>query len=298
MFEFLALYGDLYRDPILTAMIAGLGLGLLGVYVVSRRIVFVSAALSQTSALGVTIAFYLSAQLGLAGLLAELLAPALAILLSTIVVFSLVWLGERPTLGRDALLGVAFIVPTALVLLLGPLIAHELHEVEAVLHGSAVLVRESDLYAILGATLLVVVTQLVAFRAFVFASLDPLVARTQGVPVRRLDAILFGAIALLTGLSTRALGALPTFGLTVLPAIGALGLNVGLKWVFIIAATSGAASGLLGYMLALATDWSVGASQTLVAALLALLLRALGMLLNRGARPTPSSAPPEKARPA
>ncbi|WP_158542621.1 metal ABC transporter permease [Lujinxingia litoralis] len=284
MLEFLALYGDLYRDPILTALAAGLGLGLLGVYVVSRRIVFVSAALSQTSALGVTLAFYLSAQLGLVGLLAELLAPTLAILLSTLVVFGLVWLGERPTLGRDALLGVAFIVPTALVLLIGPFIARELHEVEAVLHGSAVLVRSSDLYAIAGATLLVVATQVFAFRAFVFASLDPLVARTQGVPVRLLDALLFGAIALLTGLSTRALGALPTFGLTVLPAIGALGLNIGLKWVFIVAATTGAAAGVLGYLVALATDASVGASQTLVAALLALTLRALGWLLNRRQR--------------
>lgn len=281
MLETLLLYGDLYRDPIVTAMIAGLALGLLGVYVVSRRIVFVSAALSQTSALGVTVGFFLTAYFGITGLWNELLPGGIAIILSTLVVFFLVWLGDRPTLGRDALLGMAFILPTAGVLILGPYVAQELHEVEAVLHGSAVLVRKVDLYAITVATTLVVATQLYAFRGFVFASLDPIVARTQGVPVRLLDAVLFGSIALMTGLVTRALGALPTFGLTVLPAIGALSLNVGLKWVFIIAALTGAAAGGVGYLFAIVTDWSVGASQTVVAAVFALTLRGIALLLKR-----------------
>lgn len=281
MFDLLLLYGDLYRDPILAAMFAGLCLGLLGVYVVSRRIVFVSAALAQSAALGVTLGFFAIAYLGVTGLGVDLLPPLFAILLSVIVVTALVLYGERPTLGRDAILGIAFIVPTALVLLISPYIAQEIHEVEAVLHGSAVLVRELDLYAIIAATVVIIGIQVYGFRGFVFASLDPVVARTQGVPVRLLDALLFGSIALMTGLVTRALGALPTFGLTVLPAIGALGLNVGLKWVFVIAALTGAAAGGLGYFLAFATDWSVGASQTLTAAILALLLRAIGVVHRR-----------------
>ena len=281
MLELLLLYGDLYREAIITAMISGLCLGFLGVYVVSRRIVFVSAALTQSAALGVTIGFVAIAYFGWSGLGADLLALGLAILLSTVVVTTLILFGERPTLGRDAILGIAFIVPTALVLLLAPMIPQELHEVEAVLHGSAVLVRELDLYAIAIATVVILAIQIYGFRGFVFASLDPVVARTQGLPVRLLDALLFGSIALMTGLVTRALGALPTFGLTVLPAIGALGLNVGLKWVFIIAALTGAASGGLGYLLALSTDWSVGASQTLMAAMLAFLLRCIGWVLAR-----------------
>ncbi|MFU8806232.1 MAG: metal ABC transporter permease [Bradymonadaceae bacterium] len=281
MLELISLYGHLYRDPILCALIAGLGLGLLGVYVVSRRIVFVSAALSQTAALGVTVGFLITAYFGLTGLAHEILPGALAIVFSTIVVFFLVWIGERPTLGRDAVLGMAFILPTAGVLILGPYIAQELHEVEAVLHGSAVLVRKIDLYAIAVATILIVAAQLYAFRGFVFASLDPVVARTQGLPVRLLDAVLFGCIAVMTGLVTRALGALPTFALTVLPAIGALGLNVGLRWVFIIAALTGASAGAVGYLLAFVTDWSVGASQTVVAAIFALILRGIALILNR-----------------
>lgn len=277
MLDTLLFYADLYREPIITATIAGLILGLLGVYIVSRRIVFVSAALTQTSALGITLGFIATAYLGTTGLLTELLPLGFASLLAFGLVFALVFFSERPTLSGDAILGVAFILPTALVLLLAPLIAQELHEVDSILHGSAVLTRRSDLYALGFAALLVLGSQAVAFRGFIFASLDPQVAQSQGVPVRLLDAILLGTIALSTGLATRALGALPTFGLTLLPAIAALSLRIGLRQVFIVAALLGAASGALGFLLAILTDWSVGASQILTAAAFALIFRLLGL---------------------
>lgn len=269
---------DLYQDPIVTAAIAGLSLGLLGVYVVSRRIVFVSAALSQTAALGVTIGFFGLTFFDLHGLWHDVAPAALAILLCLGLVWALTRVGESDSLGRDAVLGIAFIVPTALVLVLGPHIAQDMHEIEAILHGSAVLVRPLDMWAVGVASALVISAQLIAFRGFVFASLDPVVARTQGLPVGLLDAVLFGSIALMTGLVTRALGALPTFALTVLPAIGALGLRAGLRGVFLLAAATGAAAGGGGYVIAFLMDWSVGATQTLVACALMLAMRALGVL--------------------
>ncbi len=278
MLETLSIIWEFYRDPILCAVAAGAVLGLLGVYVVSRRIVFVSAALSQVAALGIVGGFFLVATMGLAGATAHIVPVGLALLLALAVVFALAWLGDHPSLGRDAILGIAFIVPTALVLIIGPQIPQEMHSVEQILHGSAVLVRKADLWAVVIAGTLVVATQLAAFRGFVFASLDPIVARTQGVPVKALDLILFGSIAIMTGLVTRALGALPTFGLTVLPAIGVLGLKIGLRNVFILAAIVGAVSGAGGYLLAYYLDWSVGASQTLVAAGFAAAFRLAGAI--------------------
>ena len=44
---------DVFRDPVLASFVAGATLGLLGVYIVLRRMVFVSAALSQAAGLGV-----------------------------------------------------------------------------------------------------------------------------------------------------------------------------------------------------------------------------------------------------
>ncbi len=269
----------LYRDPVLAALIAGGILGLLGVYVVSRRIVFVSAALSQVSALGITLGFLLVASAGLGGVLQDLVPPTFAILLSLLVVFGLTGIDDTPGLPRDALLGAAFVIPMALVLVLGPYIPQEMHEIETILHGSAVVVRTGDLWAIAAAGLAILASQLLAFRAFMFATLDPTVAKTQGLPVAALEAVLFASIALMTGLVTRTLGALPAFALTVLPAIGAIRLELGLGRVFAVASGLGAAGGAGGYWLAYHLDWSVGASQTLLAAALMIATRSLGAAL-------------------
>lgn len=281
MWEAITMNWLLFREPIIAATIAGAVLGWLGVFVVSRRIVFVSAALSQVSALGVVLGFLASAALAASGFLAEALPIGLALGLAVAMILGLTWVGERPSMGRDALLGIAFIVPTALVLVLGPKIPSEMHAVDQLLHGSAVLVRPADLWALAIAAAAIMLAQLAAFDAFIFASLDPTVARTQGVPVRRLDLLLFASIAIMTGLVTRALGAMPTFALTVLPAIGVLGLRIGLRRVFPLAAILGATSGAAGFLVAYLMDWSVGASQTLVALALLLLTRAAGHALAR-----------------
>ncbi|HET6610950.1 MAG TPA: metal ABC transporter permease, partial [Kofleriaceae bacterium] len=55
----------LYANPILCAAAAGCVLGFLSVYVVLRRMVFVSAAISQAAGLGVALAFYAAIHLGM-----------------------------------------------------------------------------------------------------------------------------------------------------------------------------------------------------------------------------------------
>lgn len=279
MLEFLV--DPLYREAVFTATMAGICLGLLGVYVVARRMVFISAALTQSAALGVTLSLLGIGFFGLTGVALDVLPPVAAILLTFVVVAGLLAVDGFPRISRDAVLGVAFIVPMALILLLLPLFPHELHEIDAIISGTAVMVDPVDMYAIAVATAVLVGIQIYGFRSFVFASLDPLVARTQGVPVRLLDGVLFGSIALMTALATRALGPLTTFALTVLPAIGALGLTVGLKWVFVVAAATGALSGFFGYYFAYELDWSVGATQTLTAGVLALALRGVGWVHRR-----------------
>src|SRR3954469_18082157 len=54
----------LYRDPIVCGVVAGAVLGVLGVFVVLRRAVFVTSAVSQSAALGVALAFLFGIYLG------------------------------------------------------------------------------------------------------------------------------------------------------------------------------------------------------------------------------------------
>ena len=57
---------DLFRDPMVCGAIAGAVLGYLSVYVLLRRMVFVSAAVTQSAGLGVALSFYAGIHWGLA----------------------------------------------------------------------------------------------------------------------------------------------------------------------------------------------------------------------------------------
>ena len=266
----------LYQDAVTCAVFAGLVLGVLGVFIVLRRAVFVTAAVSQSAALGVALAFYLqihasvSIPPALSAFALSLLAPAL-----------LTWRTERHHLPRETVLGLTYIAASAAAVLVGDRITQEAHDIAGILFGTAVLVRPGDLLAVEVVGVLVLLTLAGAFRGLVFAGFDPEGARVQGVPVRSLEILLWVLVALEVSVATRAIGALPVFAFAVLPAMTGLALAERLRWVLVIAAVVGAAAGGLGYLFAFFQEFPVGASQAAVATL-CFVLAAPAMRLRRG----------------
>ena len=82
----------------------------------------------------------------------------------------------------------------------------------------------------------------------------------------------------MVSVTTRALGAMPVFAFSVLPAMTALSLGRRLSAVFTLAAMLGLLSAVLGYLAAFFLRFPVGACQTVVAALFAALAMALRAL--------------------
>lgn len=264
---------EIFRDPLLCAGVAGLVLGFLGVFVVLRRMVFVTATLSQSAGLGVALAFYAQIHLGWA---LDPVVGAIALALAAAGVFALE--PSKLRLSRESILGVSYITAGALVVLVGDRISQEAHEISAIVFGTAVLVRFSDLVLVLVVGGAITLLHLVAHRGFVFASFDPEGARVQGVPVRALDLALWGSLALMVAVATRALGVLPVFAFAVIPAMTALLLGGAMRVTLVVAAVLGASSALVGYVVAFLWSFPVGATQAGVAAALfvvAALLRRL-----------------------
>lgn len=266
----------IYPDPVLCGVVAGLVLGYLGVFVVLRRMVFVTAAVSQAAGLGVALTFYVDIHMGMD------IDPALgAVVLALLITSVFAVPPDRLRLSRESVLGLVYIGCWSGALLVGDRIAQEAHEVSAILFGSAVLVRPEDvtLVTVVGGGALF--AYLVAHRGLVFAAFDRESARVQGLPVRGLDLLSWILVALAVSVSTRALGVLPVFAFAVLPAMAALMLSNRLRWVLPIAALLGAVSGGAGYLFAFFAELPVGASQAIVA--LMLWLACLPVRLVRGA---------------
>lgn len=265
----------IYRDPILCGLVAGLVLGYLGVFIVLRRMVFVTAAISQAAGLGVALTFFVDIHLALD------IDPALgAIVLALAMTAVFAVPPERLRLSRESVLGLAYIASWAGAVLVGDRIAQEAHEIEAILFGTAVLVSAEDLVLVIAVGLGVLLFYLIGHRGFVFAAFDRESARVQGLPVRAIELVSWILIALAVSVTTRALGVLPVFAFAVLPAMSALMLSNRLRWVLPIASALGALSGGLGYVAAFFLELPVGASQAMVA--FALFLVCLPVRLIRG----------------
>lgn len=275
--EYFSLW-SLFRDATLTGAILGMALGVLGVHVILRRMVFLTAAISQTASLGVVLAVFIAGGTALSAIL----TPTVGAFIMTLGTLSLVHAGRR-SIGQtsDALLGVAYLLGAAGTAVLAARVQMELQDLNAMLFGTAVAVLREDFIMVASVCTIALVFQAWWWRAFAATTMDAEGAQVRGLPVRLLDAILFLSLALLIALSTRVLGPLPTFAFSVLPPFAALRLSKNIPEALILAALLGALTGFAGYIIATIADTSVGATQTLVGVALVLVAEGVGRLRRR-----------------
>lgn len=250
--------------------VAGAVCGFLGVYVVLRRIVFVSAALTQISSFGVGLAFYLEA-FGL-GLFAYLIDPfILSILLTCMAALFFALKRDYSRVSSEGVIAFGFLLASGAVVIIGDRIAQGAHDIANILFGSAVVVDTTDVVIIPIAALAVLLIHIFLYKDFIFVSFDAESAKLFNYPVRLLNTGLLITIAVMVALTTRALGALPVFALLALPALSSLYLTENLKLVFVFSIVIGVLSATLGYFFSFILSLPTGASMTVCAAIFFLL---------------------------
>ena len=274
----------IFKDAIWVGGLAGALLGAIGVHVVLRRMVFASSAIAQAAALGVALSFWIPALDRSVAATPPATPPV------------------RPRTSRPSLLfepvlwAIAASLLATLVFVANPVHLHLTRESllglrlpgqrrgrrhrrrqdharrRTTCRRSCSAARSSCSRSIstwsAAATVVLLGGHLVLWRALLFAGYDPMGARVQGMPVRALNVFLFLSVGLSVALCTRALGALPVFAFSVLPAMTALALTARIGLVFVLATLIGALSGVGGYVVSFRGDLPVGATQTATAAAL------------------------------
>jgi zinc transport system permease protein len=279
---------ELWRDPMIAGVLAGAVLGYIGVFVVLKRMVFVSAALSEISGVGVAFAFWLGALLGIDphahGRVPLLLEPtwfSLVFACAAAALFSL-----RPghrKLAPESIVGLGYIVASALVLAIlnSPRIAQEAHAVGDILFGNAVTVPRRQIEALFSAALAAVVVHAIFFKELLFISYDPETALVQGMRVLRYELLLNLATAIVISVATRAVGALPVFAFSVIPAAAALMLTDRIRLTIALSVLFGVISAAVGYYVSWVEQLPTGATMVVIAALF--LLPGLLKIVRRNA---------------
>jgi ABC-type Mn2+/Zn2+ transport system permease subunit len=227
---------ELFGTAIIASLAAAALSGLLGFFVVTRRVAFVSAALGQLSGLVVASGFLVGSYFGHhphEHTPLWLDPVILALLVTALVAAAFAWVPRIQRTTPESVVAFAYLSAAALALLVlaNPRMVQEAHEVGDLLFGNTVAVRREHLLELLVVAGLVGGSVLVLFKDLVFVSFDREMAQTLGLPVTRLDLWLYLSIGLSVAVATRAVGALPVFGFLVLPTGAALLVSQSVRWV-------------------------------------------------------------------
>jgi zinc transport system permease protein len=255
-----------WRDAMVVALISAAALSYLGVWVALKKAVYVPLALSQVSSVGVMLAYLLSGWFGISlesrhGL-GSLLDPAWVSLVFALV--AALWFARVREDATEQVV-VAYLLSAAMVLILGGLVRQDLHDVQTVLFGSAVLVETVQIAYVTAAALVTVLVQLVMHRRFLFVSFDPDAAGAAALRPFWVEVLLYASFALMISVATRAIGALPAFGLMVLPGLTGLRVGRSMRAAFSLAVLAGVVAAGFGYYASFVLGLPTGASMVTLA---------------------------------
>ncbi len=265
------------QNGIIASLIAALVCSFLGVYVILKRIVFMTAAISQVSSLGIATALLLQVLLGVqiaknehseSQTLATLFPIIIAVLFACAAALLMASQPTEKKLTRESILGIAYVVPAALALLILDSIGGAVHDINNLLFGNTVFVPPAQV------TLLAIIAAIVLFvhglfyKEFVFVAFDPETAMACGMRTLLLNQLLFGSLALMISVSISSIGVMPVFAFMVIPPAAALLLTSTLKHAFILSTIFGGITALIGFYLSFQFSLPTGPSMIALASLL------------------------------
>jgi len=246
---------EFFRHGVLVATVAGALCGLVGTFVVLRRMSYIGHGLSHAVFGGaaasavVGVNFFVGA--GLWGIASALAIGRVA---------------RRRIIGSDAAIGVITTASFALGLVLFGLYGQARRSTDALLFGSILGVDELDVAVVVGVTVATGAVVFARYRSLLFATFDPEVADVSGLRVDRIDALLMVVLAVAILATTKVLGVVLVAATLVIPATTARMLTNRFSRMLWLSTGLGAASGFVGMVASYHLDISSGAAVVLVGA--------------------------------
>ncbi|MDP1834309.1 MAG: metal ABC transporter permease [Chlamydiales bacterium] len=256
----------LMTNPLLlAAVLAGLAAsivsGIIGSYVVVKRVVFISGSISHSVLGGMGFCLWLQRSRGIEWATPLEGALVTAILSALIIGWIHLYYRER----EDSVIAALWSVGTAVgVLFISQTPGYNV-ELNNFLIGNILWVAPSDLYILYGLDAFVVIAVLCLHRRFLAICFDEEQAQLQGQPVKALYLLLLVLVAVTTVLLIQVVGVILVLTMLTIPAAIANLFTTRLSRMMLLAIVLSAAFSFFGTMAAYHLDWPAGATIALLA---------------------------------
>jgi ABC-type Mn2+/Zn2+ transport system permease subunit len=244
---------SLFYQSYLVGWLISLLLSLIGVVVVARDQIFIGAAISQASTLGIAVTLWATGVLPLgesSWFESEVVFAVMAVIFSIVASSVTARGGQSGKESHEAITGWVFLVSGSLSILVVSRSPHGLEEIHRLLSSSIIGATLLDVWILGTLTALTVVLFILLSRKILLFALDPSMAVAVGLRMKLWASMTSIWLGLAIGLSIRASGMLFTFGCLVLPALVAKNVCREVRTMFLVAPAVAIGTAFLGFLFA------------------------------------------------
>lgn len=239
---------NFFLNAVAAALLASISCGIIGTYIVARRIVFISGGITHASFGGIGLAWYMG------------LNPVLgAAVFGVMSALGIEWISKKTDVRQDSVIGILWALGMALGIIFIYMTPGYAPNLMSFLFGNILTVGALDLYLLLALCIVTITIFIFFIRPILFVAFDEDFARTQKAPVQFLNYLMISLVALAIVLNIRVVGIILVISFLTIPqtiagmftsdfkkmilgsiAFGILGSFIGLLVSYEINAPSGA----------------------------------------------------------
>ena len=209
--DFVELLGyTFFRNALWGSLLASIACGIIGSYVVARRMVFISGGITHASFGGIGIGFYFGFN------------PILsALVFSVLSAFGIQWLSKNQNVREDSAIGVFWSLGMAVGIILIFLTPGYAPNLSEYLFGNILTISHMDIVLLSILSLVLVLFFTFFYRSILNVSFDKEFAKTRGLPVAFIEYTLIMLVAVTIVLSIRLVGIVLLISLLTVPQMTA-----------------------------------------------------------------------------
>lgn len=268
-FEALGTY-DFLVDALLAAVLSGVACGIVGTYVVTRRLVFLGGGITHASFGGIGIAYHFGLN-PIGGAMIFAILSALGI----------EWAGAKGRIREDSAIGIVWSLGMAIGTLFIFATPGYAPNLMSFLFGDVLTVGHSNIVALEVLVGVLCVVMLLWYRPVMWASFDKDYARSQGVGANLILTAMTVLTAITIVLSIRIVGIVLLISLLTVPAVIASALTKSYPRILLLASLFAVVGNVVGLWVAYEVDFPVGATTIILLGITLFIVKLLTLPSHR-----------------
>jgi len=244
---------EFMRNALIAAILVSVTCGVVGTYVIIKRIVFISGGISHAAFGGIGLGYLL----GINPILA-------AIPFSILAALGIGTISKKTKVSEDTAIGIVWTVGMALGIIFIALSPGYAPDLFSYLFGSILTVPSFDLVIMLILNIIIISTVILFYKEFLAISFDEEFSEVVGIPVKSLYFLLLCLVALSVVVLIRVVGAILVMALLTIPAAISRQFTHNIKKLMLLSILTGIILSITGLYVSYLLNLPSGATIVLV----------------------------------